>query len=215
MDQTVIIVVIMLMVCMSLSLAGLVMYIRNKKNKKNTNPTAAGSSTGGSTGGSTTSGGWKSASATYFDSYPACCPKAPNYSASANKSECTDYSGCAYLGQFAGVSGKLTYDQVKVRNIVSFYDATNQSKGACAQKNKECPWWNENAKNKKLIIKNPATGKELEVEALDTCSDADCNKCCTKNALKGGGTLIDIEHFTAIKFWGGAPRNGKIQWRWV
>ena len=198
-------VVIMMSSCCA---GGLVWWVLKRKK---------GSTTTSSTTSSTTSGTgeWKSAYATYYDSYPACCPKAPNYSPSADKSECDDYSGCQYMGQFSGVSGKLTYDQVKTRNIVSFYDSTNQSKGSCAQKNKNCPWWIANAKNKKLIIKNPATQKELEVEALDTCSDADCNKCCTKNAQKGGGTLIDIEHFTAVRFWGGPLKNGKILWRWA
>jgi hypothetical protein len=204
-------VIVVMMICMSMIssvIGGLVWKLRKKSSS-----TTSSSSTSTTTS-SASSGEWKGAYATYYESYPPCCKKSPNYDPSADKTECTRYSGCEYAGQFAGVSGKLSYDQVKTRNIISFYDATNQSKGACAQKNKECPWWNQNAKNKKLFIRNPATGKELEVEALDTCNDADCGGCCTKNAKLNGGTLIDIEHNTALRFWGGKLKNGKIQWRW-
>ena len=207
----------MLVVCMCVcSFAGVIFWFIKYKKGSSSSSSSSSSSTSSTTTTSSGTGDWKPAYATYYESYPACCKKAPNYSPTANKSECSDYSGCQYMGQFSGVSGRLSFDQVKVRNIVSFYDAANQSKGACAQKNKECPWWIQNAKNKKLAIKNPATGKVLEVEALDTCNDADTNSAdCTKNAKMNGGTLIDIENFTATRFWGGKPRNGKILWRWV
>lgn len=210
--------VIVLISCLCMSSLILVMlgawYIIYYRKKSKTESTGGSSSSSSS---STPGGGgeWKDAYATYYTSYPACCPKSPNYSSSANKSECDDYSGCEYLGKFAGVSGKLSFEEVKTKNIVSFFDAANQGKGACAKKNKECPWWNQHAKNKKLEIRNPATKKRIVVEALDTCNNADCSSCCTKNAKKGEGTLIDIEEWTAKRFWGGAPRNGKIQWRWV
>ena len=162
------------------------------------------------------SDGWKSAYATYYNSYPECCKESPSYKASASKSECSDYSGCKYMGQFSGISGKLSYEEVKKRNIVSFYDAANQKSGDCAKQNKECKWWKTNIKGKKIIIKNPTTGQEMTVEPLDTCNDADTdNKDCTKNAGQGGGTLIDIEIFTAKRFWGGKAKNGKIQWKFA
>lgn len=164
----------------------------------------------------TAAGGWKTAYATYYNSYPDCCKKSPHYNPSASKEECSSYDGCQYMGQFSGVSGKLTYDQVKIRNIISFYDAKNQSK-SCNKKNQECAWWNTNVKGKKIMIKHPTSGKELLVEALDTCNDADTsNKDCTKNANKGGGTLIDMEIFTARRFWpNGKETNGKILWKFV
>jgi hypothetical protein len=169
--------------------------------------------TAAATSASTSTGVWKSAYSTYYDSYPPCCKDAPNYDPKAPKSECSDYSGCKYMGQFAGVDGKLSYEDVKSRNIVAFYDAAHQKKGPCA-KSGECAWWNSNVKGKRLEIKNPTTGATMIVEPLDTCSDGDCSGCCTKNAKKGGGTLIDMEINTALRFWG-KPKNGKIQWRWV
>ena len=180
--------------------------VTSKKKKKSSETTT--SSSGG--------GEWKSAYATYYNSYPDCCPESPSYNAKADKSECDDYSGCKYMGDFAGVSKKLSFEEVKKRNIVSFYDAKNQKSGDCAKQNKECKWWNTNVKGKKIIVKNPTTGKELVVEPLDTCNDADTdNKDCTKNAGQGGGTLIDFEIFTAKRFWGGKAKNGKIQWKFA
>lgn len=174
--------------------------------------TAAAATTAASSG----AGGWKPAYATYYNSYPDCCKKSPHYNPKAPKEECSSYDGCEYLGQFSGIKGRLTYDQVKARNIVSFYDAKNQSK-TCNKKNQECAWWNTNVKGKKIAIKHPGTGKELVVEPLDTCNDADTsNKDCTKNANKGGGTLIDMEIFTARRFWpNGKETNGKILWKFV
>ena len=186
----------------------------NKKKKKKKKSKKGGTSETTTSSGS--GGEWKSAYATYYNSYPDCCPKSPSYRASADKGECDDYSGCKYMGQFSGISGKLSFDQVKKRNIVSFYDAKNQKSGECAKQNKECKWWNTNVKGKKIIVKHPTTGKEIIVEALDTCNDADTdNKDCTKNAGKGGGTLIDFEIFTAKRFWGGKAKNGKIQWKFM
>lgn len=193
---------------------------KNTKNTKKTKKTKKTKGSGGAeTDGTTTTssgGDWKTAYATYYNSYPDCCKESPSYKASADKSECSDYSGCKYMGEFAGVDKKLSYEEVKKRNIVSFYDAANQKSGDCAKQNKKCTWWDSNVKGKKIIIKNPDNGKELTVEPLDTCNDADTdNKDCTRNAGQGGGTLIDIEIFTSKRFWGGKAKNGKIQWKFA
>lgn len=195
----------------ALIIAGLV-YLKKGGTSENTSGTSTGSSAGTSASGSSSgaTGEWKSANATYYDSYPACCKTAPNYSPSADKSECEDYSGCKYMGQFTGLDKKLSYSEVSARNIVSFYSAPNQ------KTDKKMAWWTKNIKGKKMEIRNPKTGKTLVVEPLDTCGDWDCNNCCFKNATKGGlDTLIDIESHTAKRFWGGSPQNGKIDWRFV
>lgn len=160
-------------------------------------------------------GGFRSGYATYYHSYPPCCKNAPNYDSRASQDECTDYSGCKYMGEFAGVKGKLPIDQVKKRNIVAFFDDKYQRN---AKQNQT--WWSANVKGKKLEVRNPSTGKTMIVEALDTCGNYDCRSegkygCCTENALKGDGVLIDFEINTSKRFWEGAPRNGKIQWRWI
>ena len=46
------------------------------------------------------------ASFTYYDSYPACCPDNPNYNPKAPTGECDDYSGCKYSGDFAAIGHK-------------------------------------------------------------------------------------------------------------
>ena len=176
---------------------------------------AGASTTTSSTGGGTGTGEWKQAYATYYYSYPPCCPKAPNYDPKAPKDECDDYSGCKYMGQFAGIDGKLSIDAVKVRNIAAFFDDSHQRTETDKQK-----WWTANVKGKKIEIRNGTTGKPIIVELLDTCGNYDCKGegkygCCSQNALKGGGILIDLEYNTAKRFWGAKPRNGKIQWRWA
>jgi hypothetical protein len=147
-------------------------------------------------------GGWNKAYATHYTSYPACCPQGPNYDPSAPKGECKNYSGCKYMGKFAGVQGTLRYEEVQNRNIVAFF-----------KKGDKKAW--KRIKGKKLRVRNPENGNTLEVEALDTCGDKDCNGCCSKNASKGGGVLIDFESHTARRFWGGKPRNGVIEWQYM
>ena len=177
-----------------------------KTNKKSKNKT---STSGGAADSSADS--WKYANATWYFSYPECCPNNPNYNPKADKTECTDYSGCKWSGQFTGVQGKLSYDEVVSRNIVDFYSAKDQKK-----QKRDMSWWHQNVKGRKIEIKNPDDGSVTVVEPLDSCGDWDCNGCCTKNAMAGGvGTLIDLEYNTAKRFWKGSPKNAKIQWRFV
>jgi hypothetical protein len=49
---------------------------------------------------------------TYYQSYPMCCPKSPNYDPTYSKEECADYSGCEYIGDLASL-GHKTIDYVK------------------------------------------------------------------------------------------------------
>lgn len=208
-----------LMLCMSLSsvlvvviVAALYIYYRYYKGKKGKVPEEKGLTVNDGKASSDSSGGeWKTANATYYESYPACCQKSPHYNPAADKSECSDYSGCKYMGEFAGLDKKLSYDEVASRNIVSFYYAPEQK-----SQDKKMTWWSKNVKGKKIQIRNTQSGKILDVEPLDSCGDWDCNKCCVKNATKGGSqTLIDIEINTAKRFWGGKAQNGKIEWRYA
>ena len=58
----------------------------------------------------------------------------------------------------------------------------------------------------------PTTPSLLQV--VDTCDDSDCSGCCSKNANRNGGFLIDLEYHTAKRFWG-ARINGMavIEWQ--
>ncbi|PRW57035.1 hypothetical protein C2E21_4319 [Chlorella sorokiniana] len=117
---------------------------------------------------------WRKATATYFNAYPACCTNDE-----ADSTECDDYSGCEWAGQFAGVSGKKSRSWVREHNIVALFEAGRS-------------------------------------KVLDTCADDDCEGCCTSNARKNGGFLIDLEATTAERFWEGEVQGlAAIQWQVV
>ena len=63
---------------------------------------------------------------TYHDSYPDCCPRSPTYDPNASKSECLDYSGCKYIGDFAAI-GHQSLEYVQSNNLVSFFDSNHSS----------------------------------------------------------------------------------------
>ncbi|PSC70684.1 hypothetical protein C2E20_5787 [Micractinium conductrix] len=116
-----------------------------------------------------------------------------------------DYSGCKWEGMFAGLNGKQSLSWVKSNNIVAFYEAPNS-------RNRKV--WGEKWAGKTLRIRNPDSGKTMEVTIYDTCDDADCDGCCTRNANQHGGQLVDLEHHTARRFWGGdVPDVARIQWQ--
>ena len=148
--------------------------------------------------------GWQTAAATWYASYPKCCSD-PN----ADQTECEDNNGCAYQGAFMGVEGRKPRQWVADNNIAAVFQPPNRQ---------NLDGWHQKWKGKLLEIKRP--GKNLIVTALDTCNDDDCKGCCTKNASKGGGTLIDLEINTAMRFWDKSreedvPGLEKIQWRIV
>jgi hypothetical protein len=133
--------------------------------------------------------GWQKATWTGYESYPRCCPENPNYDPSAPKDECDDYSGCKYSGLFAfhecsGKDGQCSLSWVQNHAIVSFFTTSGEHK---------------QFKDKKIRVQ--ALGQTAEVLVADTCGDHDCGGCCTKNAKKHGGALIDMEFFTVQKYW--------------
>ena len=74
--------------------------------------------------------------------------------------------------------------------------------------------WAKKWKGRKLQIRNPKTGKVMQVTVADTCDDADCGGCCTRNSAAHGGMLIDLEYNTAQRFYDGAVVDvAPIQWR--
>ena len=155
--------------------------------------------------------GWKTANATFFESYPRCCKGGPAYDPNAPKDECEDYSGCKYQGLFAGADNKVGLEEVKSRNIVAYYDHANMEN--CLE---NCPWWDKNAKGRKIQVRDPSSGNTMIVEALDRCGNDDCDSCCSKNSKKGGGTVIDFEINTAKRFYNGNVKDEhNIEWKWV
>jgi hypothetical protein len=148
---------------------------------------------------------WNSATATWYKSYPECCK--PDYRGS-DMDECRKYSGCKYQGMFAGLNGKMPESWVQNNNIVAVWEGPNSRNRA---------EWNSKWKNKRLRIRNPSTGKVMEVMVVDTCDDGDCKGCCSRNAGRhGSNILIDLEINTARRFYDGNVQDvAKIEWQLV
>jgi len=164
-------------------------------------PAGTGSSPGAfsSPGGT----GWKKATATFYHSYPKCCPDSPTYDKNADKSECDDYSGCKYMGMFSAFDDRKPLSWVKGNNITAFFEV-GQTEDS----------WKRKWKNKVLRVRNPKTNKALDVLVVDRCGDGDCGGCCTKNAKKNGGSLVDLEWNTAQRFWGSSNFDGEAAVEW-
>ncbi|KAG5189054.1 hypothetical protein JKP88DRAFT_302673 [Tribonema minus] len=124
------------------------------------------------------------ANLTYYSSYPSCCDGVPDYDGKkyTDTTECTEYSGCDYQGQFAAYRD-LTFEEVQQMRIVAFFKtgSTNFYAG-------------------KRIRLTKGT-KTIDAVIGDTCGDADCGGCCTENA-GSLGYLVDLEYFTAVAFLG-------------
>jgi hypothetical protein len=143
--------------------------------------------------------GWRTAQLTTFTSYPRCCKGSPAYDPHADKSECQDYSGCKYQGEFAAI-GKKSFEWVKDNAIIAFYDNADKS-------GKE---FNKKYGGKKIRLRK--NGKEFTALIADTCGNQDCNDCCIKNSK--GGFLVDMEYWTAQRNIGGANKaDGTIEFQ--
>jgi hypothetical protein len=102
--------------------------------------------------------------------------------------ECIKYSGCKYQGQFSACGEeRKSLAWVKAHNIAAFFPL-----GRMSQHN--------------LCLR--AGKKTMEVTVYDTCGDADCDGCCTRNR-GSAAALIDLESFTNERF--GQP-DGPIEW---
>ena len=120
--------------------------------------------------------GFTSSRWTTYYSYPCCCKGNPNYSPQCDTTECDDYDGCKWSGDFAYIDHK-SYDWVASHSIVAFFALKDNRKYA----------------NKNLMVLDTHSGKNFTVLVGDTCGDDDCGGCCTKGAEGAGGFLIDME----------------------
>jgi hypothetical protein len=102
--------------------------------------------------------------------------------------ECIKYSGCKYRGLFSACGDqRKSLAWVKAHNIAAFFPL-----GRMALHN--------------LCLRSGK--KTMEVTVYDTCGDADCGGCCTRNRGRADA-LIDLESFTNERF--GVP-DGRIEW---
>jgi hypothetical protein len=120
---------------------------------------------------------WKTGNKTHYTSYP-----------DPGSSECTEYNGCMWAGQFAACSGKKPESWVASRNIVAFFPNFGGMRlhDICLR----------------------SGNKTMVATVLDTCGDSDCNGCCTRNR-GDADALIDLEHYTNQRW--GLP-DGRLQW---
>ena len=124
----------------------------------------------------------------YYTSYAPCCPDSPNYDPTAPTEECDDFSACDYLGQFA--IGSRSFEWVQANPIIAFFDLSDPDSDN----------WFSNYANK--TIKLTANDITITATIIDQCNDNDCNNCCSNNAAKGGGYLVDTEYWTIFNNFG-------------
>jgi hypothetical protein len=112
---------------------------------------------------------WYKANLTSYTSYPA-----------PGSEECLAYNGCTWAGQFYGLQGKQSEDWVARHNIAAVHE-------------KDWDWLGMK------VLHLRQGDRQIVVQVIDICSDADCDGCCTAN-LGGDGFLIDLETATVGRF---------------
>eukprot|EP00808_Paulinella_micropora_P031552 g7788.t1 len=126
---------------------------------------------------------------TYYSSYPECCDNP-----SVDPTECEDFSGCKYKGQFALFDDTKSLSWVQSNSIIAFYDNADPSGSQ----------WRTRYGGKTVRLSKSWAGKTYAWEStiVDTCGNGDCNNCCADNANPATGYLVDIEYWSALKVFG-------------
>jgi hypothetical protein len=147
--------------------------------------------------------GYSLAEWTTYTSFPDCCPESPTYDPNAEKTECGDYSGCKFIGQFAYVYPPAILDAsvypnevlqwVKSNNLVAMFDGNGSNED-----------W---ARRRLRLI--ATDGQTADVLIADTCGDIYCGGCCSKNMNQQTKFLVDIEYWTLKQHFGGAVNFSK------
>jgi hypothetical protein len=122
---------------------------------------------------------WQKAALTTYTSYP-----------EQGSEECIAYNGCEWEGMFYGLPDKQSRDWVAAHNIAAVHEKDWPSLGM-------------------KLLQLRQGRRQIEVEVIDLCADADCDGCCTKN-LGGDGYLIDLESATMARFGSG---DGIVEFR--
>jgi len=122
---------------------------------------------------------WSGATLTDFESYPA-----------PGSDECVKYMGCQYQGMFAGYPDQVKSEQwVMEHNIASVHEK-------------------DFYKYVGRTLRVRKDGQTIDAVVYDECSDADCNGCCTRNAMPSG-FLIDLEKYTFQRL---GVTDGQAEW---
>jgi hypothetical protein len=121
---------------------------------------------------------WRKANLTNFESYP-----------DPGSEECIEFNGCTWAGHFAGRNGKQSKEWVMATNIAAVHS-------------------DDFDEYRERTLRLRHEGREIDVIVYDTCSDSDCDGCCTRNAA-ATGFLIDLEVHTADRF---NYHHGEVEW---
>jgi hypothetical protein len=93
--------------------------------------------------------------------------------------ECIKYNGCQWEGQFSACEGKKDEKWVEATNIAAVF-----------------PLFDELAHHELCIRSGD---RVMIVNVIDTCGDADCDGCCTRNQGEADA-LIDLESYTNARW---------------
>jgi hypothetical protein len=121
---------------------------------------------------------WKSGSKTTYTSYP-----------DPESEECTEFSGCEYMGMFAACGDEVKPEEwVEAHNIVAAFPDFGELElhDLCLRSGHDY----------------------IVVTVMDTCSDDDCDGCCTEN-LGSSDQLIDVESYTDARW---SVEDQEIEW---
>lgn len=124
-----------------------------------------------------------SASMTFYESLPECCPGTSNYNPNADTTECDEDNACHWYGQLAYVDGTKDLSYFQTNNIVSLFSIAS---GSASPYNGQY-----------ITITKPGYPAFTALVA-DTCADSDCGGCCTTNAHPNQW-LVDVEYWTAVR----------------
>ncbi|MEM7156293.1 MAG: hypothetical protein AAF799_25795 [Myxococcota bacterium] len=102
--------------------------------------------------------------------------------------ECEVYNGCQWAGLFAGCGDQRPEAWVADTNIAAVYPLYG------------------NLAHHEICIRT--ADEVMIVNVIDTCSDQDCNGCCSANQ-GGADALVDLESYTNER-WGNP--DGALQW---
>jgi hypothetical protein len=121
---------------------------------------------------------WRSGSKTTYASYP-----------DPDSEECIEYSGCDYMGMFAACGDEVKPEEwVEAHNIVAAFPDFDELElhDLCLRSGEDY----------------------IVVTVMDTCSDDDCDGCCTEN-LGSSDQLIDVESYTDARW---SVEDQEIEW---
>jgi hypothetical protein len=122
---------------------------------------------------------WRKANMTWYESYP-----------EPGSEECIKYNGCFWEGKFTLYGDeKKPLEWVANTHILSVHSKDFE-------------------KYKGKILRLRKDGKQIDAMVFDSCSDDDCDGCCTENC-KETGFLIDMEIHTLEKF---GVEQGVVEW---